>query len=256
MFWDIAIGVVAFAANFVTAYAGWKVTVNPVLPTDRHRRTKLEAIIWTSFVIGALAVIVTGIRGIDIRAELQSVRGQLSDIQQKQRTTNMGIQKINKAHPELVQLETFYNVITNQPIYIGFKIQNVSQSTANNVHAVFLIYPHHGKRSAVVENGLWTKFEKEFNKVNSTRPADSAPPLGPQEVREAFAPFRPTIAEVAAWGEHTPEPNVQMYGIGKAIFEDDAGQHEKDFCIRLPLAVLKPGSIQIYSFCDDHNGEK
>jgi hypothetical protein len=98
MFWDILITFIAFAAQCVTAYAAWRVTLNPVAQDDKVRRLKYEFIIWTSFAVGAISLISGGIRGGDLHSEL-------SDIKRGQQTTNAGIQDI-KNNPPIVNVNT------------------------------------------------------------------------------------------------------------------------------------------------------
>lgn len=54
---DTLLAVILAAANFATAYAGYRVTVNPILPSDVGRRRKMEIFIWSSFAVSIVAIV-------------------------------------------------------------------------------------------------------------------------------------------------------------------------------------------------------
>lgn len=255
MAWDIIFEFIAFAATSAVTYVGWRATADPISPEDRPRRRKYERIIWISFIGGALAIVASGIRSVNVRTEFDSVNSKLSDLTQKQTATITGIEELNRAHIHLERLEIVWNSKLKRPTEIGFITRNTGQSTARNVHIIFTVVPHRGERSKIVEDRLWANFELFFAEADAKRPPNTAPPIEPEGTRESFAPFRPRPADVVAWNGPRAESRFQMYALGKATFEDDSGEHEQDICILLPFAILNHSPDVRHDSCDDHNGE-
>ena len=81
---DIAIAVVAFVAQCALVYVAWRATVEPIDSADKARRGTYEAIIWISFSVGLITIVATGIRGGDVRGELEALK-------EGQDTANTGI---------------------------------------------------------------------------------------------------------------------------------------------------------------------
>jgi hypothetical protein len=56
MMWDLIIATLASSAQFITSYLGWRVTVDPLQPSEVHRRQIYKYVFWTAGVLGIAAI--------------------------------------------------------------------------------------------------------------------------------------------------------------------------------------------------------
>src|SRR6266446_7679523 len=73
MFWDISIAVGASVTQLTTAYLGWRMTVNPIIPKDptqKRKRTIYEGLFIFSGLIGVFLVGLAAYRAPRERAHL------------------------------------------------------------------------------------------------------------------------------------------------------------------------------------------
>ena len=87
MFADIGIAIVGFLAQCAITWIAWRATVSPITPEDKKRQRKYEGVIVIAFIVGLIVLIVAGVRGGDIRAQLEA-------IQTGQHKTEAGIEGI------------------------------------------------------------------------------------------------------------------------------------------------------------------
>jgi len=93
MLWDIALAILAFASQFVTAYVGWRVTVDGV----KQERTKLyEGLFVLCGLAGIIAIAASSYRA-------GGVAHDLAELEAGQQKTNTGIQEI-KSNPPVVNV--------------------------------------------------------------------------------------------------------------------------------------------------------
>jgi hypothetical protein len=92
MIWDIILALVAFASQFLTAYIGWRVTVDGVKP---ERKRLYEALFALGGFVGALAIIISTYRAGEISHDL-------AELKQGQQTVKAGIQHIETNPPTVV----------------------------------------------------------------------------------------------------------------------------------------------------------
>lgn len=95
MAWDIVLAVIAFAAQFLTAYVGWRVTVDGVRP---ERKGAYEALFLLGGLVGAVAIALSAYRAGEVSQTL-------ADLRKGQQTTNEGLQQL-KNSPPVVNVNT------------------------------------------------------------------------------------------------------------------------------------------------------
>jgi hypothetical protein len=275
MVWDIIITLVAFAAQCAMAYAAYKVTVNPIVENNKVRRLKYEFVIWTSFVVGALALVAGVIRGGDLRNEL-------TDIKRGQQTTNAGIQEIKNNPPVVnvnapappvpimtaqVQLEKFessYNsiatlngmsmvgphplLVPSKPVSVNFFFINTGTALADKVAGWGKVYV-----GPEIESQVIPKFRSELAKVTLVH-GGTLQTGGHDEFWSTTQSDNPITADDVTKLAAVQE---QLFMLLHVEYADPSGKHFQNYCRFLQAPDKNNLTAEsIWHFCNDWSERK
>jgi len=237
---DITLAVLAFLSQFLTAYLGWRVTVDGV----QEKRKKLyELLFIIGGLVGALSIGLATYRA-------SAVAGDLASIKAGQKQTNAGISQIQdaQAHQQAV-------VVNVPPPPKQKAVMALSRNTADD--GIQIIhdpqYPQFGWLVNVSCKNVGTITARRVVCVEYTKriPADGGIPTK-QTLEQYWKDFSKKLAEAHppqsvdlepgrnSWGSVGLEmldvdPELNSGGkvimvAGAILYSDEAGAHKKEFC--------------------------
>jgi hypothetical protein len=229
MFWDICIAVAASATQLITAYLGWRMTVNPIDPKDATQKRKRIIYEGLFLAAGFLGVVLVGLAAYRVPRE----RAHLAVVPEP-----TYLHKPNDEYPVPF-------LMVNMPLSFNVRYTNVGNGTAVNLGSRMHVF---------IEPDISTTSEsdvhEQFEKMKVSQPLKGAVMLakGADQFGSAKGPIlSPEDYANLMFGRRV------AYIVAELRYRDDIGAHYRHYC--QALLPPQPGGHVIFATCENYNDE-